>query len=551
MPLELPNLSHLDSTDTWLHLGSRSIVEFLSNISGPKKLIFGPYVAKLYHHLVVIPTLKALNCELAFLSRRLPDNVPESIVFFVYPDDDVIRDICSAIKSIQGLQRSYYFIFIGRFTGFQKEMMRSHTCEPDASHVLSVFDLPFIPLSSKLFVSPCPKSFMHIYCNGDQTKLWELGYSLTKYQADHGQTFSSVYTLGAHAERLFDCMQFDSLSAANSDAGQLLIVDRAVDYANALKTQFSYGGCLAEYLGYNNLIMRVEKDVIPNQAMRDRLYAFNDLVFGDIWKLRFENVRKILKDKLNVWQAKMEETTQSLQEAQDYKSRTDVMRSFTHQQDLSRTYLDKIGEHVALEQHVFNEYIANETFNELINFELNLLDNYCEFEHIYDFMSTKTDPQVILRLVAMYCVILGGFDSVKMFNNFRKIFVRTYGYHHAFTLNNLQQAGLLFVRDKKQKPFMDELLPDLCTQIHNGSTLRLPKKLNLNVNNHRLRESTERRLTVFFLGGCTYDEYIALDSLNIDLTIITTKLISTNTLIKEVFNQRNDVLPEKISAINM
>lgn len=333
---------------------------------------------------------------------------------------------------------------------------------------VSVSELPltFFPLETDVLSLELDESFRDMYLSKDVTPNFLLAKALMGIQQNHG-LFPRIIGKGDNAKRVADLLtRMRQELLAGEDATEanrmglspsttnesVIIIDREVDFVTPLLTQLTYEGLIDELFEIQNNQTKVDTSVVGAQAQSsaatsqsrkrtlqldssDKLYdQLRDANFAIVGSL-INKVARRLQQYQSDYEAKHK--TQSIAELKEFVSQ---LPNFQQEQASART-------HAGLTEQI-RDYTRTDQFTGLLQVQQNLAagsDPSSQSEKIEELVARDTPLPEVLRLLCIYSCISGGIKQ-REYDNFRRLILQGYGYHHVLTLNNLEKMQLCLSR---------------------------------------------------------------------------------------------------------
>lgn len=331
------------------------------------------------------------------------------------------------------------------------------------------FPLYFIPLEPDLLSLELESSFEELYLRKDHTSIFYSARALMSIQRRHG-LFPRIIGKGDRARQLADLLirmrNEEDMSdgspfalTPSSVLGELIIIDREVDFVTPLMTQLTYEGLIDETIGIQHSKIELDaalvgpspqqqsgnpdsssssRSPIPaaQQKKRPVLLSSEDKLFDNLRDTNFAIVGNLLN-----------KVARRLND--DYEGR--------HQAKTVseiRQFVGKLGglqqEHQSLKLHTglaeeIMKHTRSELFNKSLEVQQNLvagIDPSSQHDAIEELIARAAPLESVLRLLCIESLNSSGFKP-KDLENFKREILQGYGYQHVLTLNSLEKLGFL------------------------------------------------------------------------------------------------------------
>ena len=383
-----------------------------------------------------------------------------------------------------------------------------------------------------------------------------------------------IYGKGTAAAQVFDLM----VRMKRETCGQepqvrpqidtLVLLDRAVDLISPLPTQLTYEGLIDEMFGVQCASVRLPEDKTVTLSSQEELYQ-------ELRGLNFNAVGPTLSRKAKNISAQFEERheARTVREIKQFVDRLPGMQ----------TAKLSLATHTTVAELV-KEKIDSEEFLAMLELEQSILSGGADggryLEEVEDLACTMAPLCRLLRLICLQSVVNSGLKP-KLYDQYRRLLLQSYGHSWLLTLDHLASAGLL-VQSASTRPSysilrkrlslimdsVDEQNPSDIAYVHSVYA-PLSVRLVMQVDNPgwrnirdvldllpgpsfedtqqlgvqgvaRDRVADKKVVLVFFVGGVTMAEIAALRFLsqqeesNVEYLIGTTSIITGNTFIESL-----------------
>ncbi|KAK3911950.1 Vacuolar protein sorting-associated protein 33A [Frankliniella fusca] len=578
----------------------KHLFSLLDKIDGTKDIVTDGALGSVMGLVANKPMLKEHNIKSMFHLHpgTLPNSSSENTVFIIRPQlrfidlvaDNVHNEVKRSRKS-----KDFHIFFVPRVTFLCKKRLEDRGVLGNFEGNLKELPWHLYPFDSDLVSMEIPITFKEFHLENDPTTLHQAAQGLLMLQCLYG-TIPRVTGIGPAAQKVSNflkrlsleqssCQNPSSSSIAPSQIDQVILLDRSVDLLTPLATQLTYEGLIDEIFGIQNNTVKLpaehfssSNDSTPYTAdTKDIILNSGEELFAEIRDKNFSAVGPALSKKARQTKLQFDERhgDKTVQEMKQFVARLPSMMA--NKQSLA--YHTTIAELVkkVTDSHKFLE--ALQTEQELMNG----IDTDKVHPFIEDCIDRKEPLIKVLRLVCMQALTNSGLRS-KVLEYYKKEILQTYGFQHALTLSNLEQAGLLRLQQNQRQYTVlrkalrltvednDEASPTDISYVHS-----VYAPLSIRLVQHLVRPNGSRALQdvigllpspafddiqtshsgsslpvppsdspkvvlVFFIGGCTFAEISALRFLsqqevsdaNVEFVIATTKLINGNSFIESL-----------------
>jgi len=505
----------------------------------------------------------------------LPPISADNVVFITRPSLSCMDTIADNIKQEErrggsGVKTDFHIVFVPR----KSLLCEKRLVQAGVFGSLTCSSLPmyFFPLDTDLLSMELPTAYGDLV-SGDLTSLHSTATALTRLQAVTG-VIPRIYGKGTAAAQVFDLM----VRMKRETCGQepkvrtqidtLVILDRAVDLISPLPTQLTYEGLIDEMFGIQCASVRLPEDRTVQLSSQEELYQ-------ELRGLNFNAVGPTLSRKAKSISAQFEER----HEARTVRE----IKQFVDKLPGMQTAKLSLATHTTVAEQV-KEKIDSEEFLAMLELEQSILSGAADggkyLEEVEDLACTMAPLCRLLRVICLQSVVNSGLKP-KLYDQYRRLVLQSYGHSWLLTLDHLADAGLL-VQSAGTRPSysilrkrlglimdnVDEQNPAdiayvhsvyaplsvrLAMQVESPGWRNIRDVLDLlpgpsfedvqqvggqGVTKDRLGD--KKVVMVFFVGGVTMAEIAALRFLsqqeesNVDYIVATTSIITGNTFIESL-----------------
>ncbi|KAI8394045.1 Sec1-like protein [Radiomyces spectabilis] len=334
------------------------------------------------------------------------------------------------------------------------------------------YALDWIPYEDDLISMELdPSVWKEIYLDGDLTSIYYSAKALMRLQSIYG-LFPKIIGKGDAAKQLADMLLrmrreqtvVDEVSAFTSARSpsllntisnhidQFIIIDRNVDVLTPLCTELTYEGLIDEIIGIKHCLVELDASLVnpsqpqttggkPNvstatptpitpgtagQPGKKKKYVLNssDKLFNQLRDQNFAVVGGMLN--------KIAKRINENYEERHHAKTVAQIRDFVGRLDTG------IAEQIM-------EHTITEEFNRILEVQQNVvagIDGAKEPEYIEEMINKQKPLIQVLRLLCLMSLAQGGLKA-KLYDQFQRDIVQTYGYEHITTLQRLEKLGLL------------------------------------------------------------------------------------------------------------
>lgn len=450
------------------------------------------------------------------------------------------------------------------------------------------WNLHLIPLDANLLSLERFETFKSFYVERDFTILHSIASSMILMEEIYG-TIPVIHGKGDMAEmtwdlflRLKEAKKLPPRAKGSESAiSDMIIFDRQSDLITPLCSQLTYEGILDDVMRIQSGYVHISKEITGKEQDTKVVVNAKDPVFGVIRSLHFSSVPQTL--------SAITKSLRSTYTAGKSLSSIPEMKTFVQMlPDLTKKH-DSLSVHTKVSEHIIDK-MKKQEFKRQLFFERGVLEAV-EKTQITDYIEECIQRQmpyhIPLRLICLMSTTNNGIKS-KYFLTLKRAFLHSYGHRHLVTFYNLFKVGLLQQKDEEQpKGGSKSMFKQLSKQLKlvpkdpGSYDIHFPKDmsyvyggaykpLSCAVIEHLVRTgswkglddvvknwpgqpftnvdkgvspSRGRIVLVYFIGGVTFSEFNALQSLgkrtNTTYVVATTNIITPISLIESTVG--NDV----------
>lgn len=415
----------------------------LKSINGVKDLILEPELPALLDQVSNLQALKSVGVEVLYELKAGPSlGETPRCVYLVRPTLESTRLIAEQITVDQQSGRNstkprqYFIIYIPRKLHICENLLEQEGVYERVT--IKEFPLGLIALDTDVFSLQLPDFYPSFFLDSDYTWVHTVSSSLIQLQKLCG-VIPNIYGQGRCAKMVCDVTKLmkSTMQLPNIPPliGNLILIDRDVDYASVFLSQMTYEGLLDEVFGISGGKVKFEKNVTGSDNPVKLPLNSSDPVFLEIRDNHFSTVFNILKEKANHLKSKHDER-QGMQIV-DLKKFIQAELKDVQQQHKS------LSLHIGACEVIIQQ--KAEEFEQLLRTEQSLLEgedlresiNYIEESIIRQEPFFKS-----LRLLCLLSVTQDGI-SARDYRSLLTQFLHSYGHDHLVIIHALKKLGVL------------------------------------------------------------------------------------------------------------
>ncbi|KAL0227929.1 hypothetical protein RCL1_004072 [Eukaryota sp. TZLM3-RCL] len=443
----------------------KELLDILRSFHGPKALVIDPELIGPVKQIVLQEDLRNAGVSAFFtLTTRLPNTAPPCLVFIARPTPQNVNNICESklsagdVVANSSTRRVFRVLFTPRVTQVCTRLFEQRNML--TSIKLSSFELLFIPLDDDIISLERTNCLRRIFIDGDTSAIFHAAQSIVSIEQRHG-IIVKIVALGRQA---MVCAEAVKQLKANADVKlrpispeieRLIIFDRTFDPITPMCTQLTYEGLLDEIIGINcgsiSLSCIHGKEVVKQLNSGDVCFSeFRDLNFAASLTAIHQRASALNSAKEELERMKSNPNTK----IEDIKEFWDNVNSSL------RSYKELLPDHLGLAEYLVNHSsstVQGRLFHRKWDMEQDVMgegreDSFVEF--LEELIGRGEKIDIVLRLLCLYTLLRGGLKKSTLENIKREILLE-YGFHHLFTLNNLENIG--FLKPYPHKNFWNQL----------------------------------------------------------------------------------------------
>ena len=379
----------------------------------------------------------------AVLADSMVERGAHHIMYLIHCCPGNVQQVISHIQSLRATPHSFDFtlILMPRRTLATDRALESAGLLSDVN--VEVFDCDWLALEEDILSFEMgPHIFKDLSADQDLDSLWYIARGLMKFQSEYG-LISHIKGKGdwSHSiQRIMSRMRKEAGMDAPTSTGAidtLVLLDRTVDMISPMCGQLTYEGLLDEVFNLNCGQLKVVGD-----EGGKKIYGLNssDAVFRETRDLFYLTARKWLND--------------TLKTIQQFRDRGMHSADFTQLKGFVSELKDKfirIPLHTNLIEQLATAF-QKPSFLSRQRIEAGILNEGEEMAAIEELIYQDEDLLHVLRLLCLYCTVLGGIPK-RAFDPLRRDLLNAYGHKHLLTLSVLSKAGLFYKREGRKVAF--------------------------------------------------------------------------------------------------
>ncbi|XP_064620988.1 vacuolar protein sorting-associated protein 33B-like [Lineus longissimus] len=392
-------------------------------------------------------------------------------MYLIRPSMKSVKCVADTINADIAIQqkRKYKIIFVPK---------KCHVCERILEqegvfgHVsLDEFHLDLIPLDRDLLSLEMPGFFKSFFLENDQSWLHTVAKSLVSLQDLYG-IIPNVYGVGRGSKISFDLMNMmlrygcDQKRRVSNEIGHVFLIDRDIDFVTPLLSQVTYEGLVDETFGIKSGFVEFGPEITRAKTVR-LLLTSDDEVFEEIRNRHFSNVFGYLG-------AKARELQSGYDKRHGISSVSDMKNFVSNELKGLKQQHKSLALHIGASEVILGKKNKGD-FEELLTTEHNLLEGIESrgiTNYIEECIHRQLDKSLILRHLCLFSQTNDGLPPA-LYKSMRTQFLHSHGFEHLLTFHNLKKIGLLTEQEKAPTPAAKQL------GIRKSSFQALRKKLNL------------------------------------------------------------------------
>lgn len=365
----------------------------------------------------------------------IQDDANEGNICVILPNDE--EDANSAVNYLKKLPNYKIWILVTPRDGpfFSKVFENAF---PGENLKIIEFHYDLLLLGENLFLTNAPRSFRHIFVDGDIDDLTAVARTLTKIQIING-TFGSLYCIGEYAMKVKKIVeeqkaQIGLTSFSNQSVyDTLIILDRTIDLVSPLLSQKTFAGAIDDFFNVDCGFLHLPDDIDINQS--EYLLSDNDQAFKECSSLQIKNVPTYITSRIQ----QVKESIQNRRSGEidmEFKQKISKAMAFVNS-------MPQFENMFKICDYVVKNRSSDPYFGDIIDFEASILRGdsaapaTAEANIIRDQNWTET-----VREFCLASLCLNGVPSTP-FNGFITRMMQRFGMDIINDLVNLRNIGML------------------------------------------------------------------------------------------------------------
>ncbi|XP_070542107.1 vacuolar protein sorting-associated protein 33B-like isoform X2 [Ptychodera flava] len=423
-------------------LARDQLVHLLESLPGKKDLVIDPELMRPLDRIAGAILLKQHGVDRIFKLEQGKLQVgAQQRIYLVRPRMTTMKFIADHVNfdKQESRARKYKIIFVPRKLHVCEMILEKEGVYGDVT--LEEFHLDLIPLDVDILSLELPGFFPAYFMDGDLTWVHTVAKSLVNLQNLFG-AIPNIYGQGRCAKMVEELMktlqeqQGGTKSTVKSEIGNLILLDRDVDYVTTLCSPVTYEGLLDEIFGIRSGFCEFDKEVTGSDKPTRLLLNYEDKIYEEIRNRHFSHVFSYLSSK-----------ARELQAGYDKRHNLDsvgAMKSFVandlkglKQQHKSLTI------HIGASETIMKKKIAMD-FEKQMKTEHNLLEGVDlkdSYNYIEELICRQYLINIPLKLLCLLSLTQSGLPP-KDYKFFKTMFLQSHGYEHMLNFFKLKKLGL-------------------------------------------------------------------------------------------------------------
>eukprot|EP00767_Chilomastix_cuspidata_P001483 gnl/Chilomastix_cuspidata/1595.p1 GENE.gnl/Chilomastix_cuspidata/1595~~gnl/Chilomastix_cuspidata/1595.p1 ORF type:complete len:650 (+),score=375.00 gnl/Chilomastix_cuspidata/1595:422-2371(+) len=439
----------------------------LDTIEGRKTLIIEPYIEPCLSLILERQELKEFGVDVVMkLSADFPSRATRSIVYLVRPTVPSLRTISRHILSRRYGDSTYAFhaIFIPRELSNVQRIMNGvddGNAYGDIASYTHSLALNWFPLETDTVSMELHRPLLTTLVESDYSHVHAMAHGLMSLQCTFG-TVPRIRGKGELSQRIaraFLKMRGEyegDLARVTTlpEVKQIILLDRTTDLVTPLLTPLTYEGMLHEFFTVERAQLCVPKAVLGSSEPGETRYPLSslDALFPELRDLNIgavlprlaaegKKIREIYDARKGLEKESISKVSSYIQKLTDSRARENLIK-------LHLKIMDRL-----------KELTRTREFCEQLDLEFDLVAGTLKTAALNAVVRTLQlrvalqEPLArVLRLFALICLTQGGLPR-KQLETLKREIAQAYGFHHMFTLMNMERAGLIFERGPQGRWF--------------------------------------------------------------------------------------------------
>ncbi|KAM0788120.1 hypothetical protein ACM66B_001286 [Microbotryomycetes sp. NB124-2] len=445
-------------------VSASALTSLLDKIAGPKTLVLCASLAGPLGLVTDVGCLKNNHgvTKLFWLEPGPLSQAERNIVYLCTPHVKWMHIIADHIKSApSGAIHTYHLLVAPRMTPSCREALSNAGVLGSVD--IQEYQMGLIPIDKDVLSLEHEDTLRKLALDGDFTPVHDMARSIMTMQKAFG-TVPRIIGKGDNARRLVETLK---RLRNEEDRGHMpvtpfhdgmidsmIVLDRTVDLVSPLCTQLTYEGLIDEVIGIKNSHIDVDPNLVnpppaastssPSSAQvgghtpkkKKHLLSEKDQLFAELRDRNFAVVGSVLN-----------KTARRLND--DYEKRHSAktpaeLRQFVGQLGGLQLEHQSLRLHTGLTEQIM-AVTSSDSFNKALEVQQNLVAGVeltAQAAIIHDLINQEAPLRAVLRLLSLYSIASAGLKP-KVFEEFKRDILQTYGYEHIPLLMAMQDLGLL------------------------------------------------------------------------------------------------------------
>ncbi|KAG0173258.1 hypothetical protein DFQ28_011169 [Apophysomyces sp. BC1034] len=460
----------------------KELPEVLDTVRGKKGLVLDPQLTGPLSLIAEFTLLKVTVDhgveKIYHLDSASLESGCTSLIYICRPKLKYMRYIASHIKQMSQLcdqKVDVSLFFVPKRTMVCERVLEEEGVLGDIT--IGDYAMDWIPYEDDVISMELdPGTWKEIYLDGDHTSIYYAARSLMKLQSIYG-LFPRIIGKGDAAMQLADMILrmrreqavVDEVSAASatkfpsllntvsSHIDQIIIIDRNVDIVTPLCTELTYEGLIDEMMTIKHCFLELDASLVApaqqtptgktpapapvssgTQTGKKKKYVLNssDKLFAQLRDQNFAVVGGMLN--------KIAKRINENYEERHHAKTVAQIRDFVGRLGELQQEHQSLRVHTGIAEQIMERTITEE-FNKILEVQQNVvagIDGTKELDYIEKMIGRQKPIIQVLRLLCLMSLAQGGLKT-KVYDNFEREIVQTYGYEHIETLHKLEKLGFL------------------------------------------------------------------------------------------------------------
>lgn len=328
--------------------------------------------------------------------------------------------------------------------------------------------MDLIPLEDDLLSLELDDNFAHHLLQDDDSYKVYVQYSIHRLEAVFGR-IEHKFGLGKTSKQIITRIEKNTLNIDQANAAQgqdlaeidaMIMIDRDVDLISPFCVSQNYEGLLDEFFSIKTCVISVPNTIVyPDEKVREELkqkedgstefiLTNEDVLFGEIRNKHFNMAGPTLNRQIKEIQRMMQDKSQNtIQELDKFIKKLKNM-NVVKAKEIATCHIN-IAHDIAQRLRKLDYIHIYGVEGQCVMGEVKEVPRILEAK-----MLKQYDKLRVLRALVLLSSTQGGLAKTD-FDSLRRSFLMNYGHHEIVTLMNLQDAGLLKVKDKKAPGYFD------------------------------------------------------------------------------------------------